>query len=325
MPYNSIIDRTNDADALIPTDEARGIIKEVCDSSWLFRLATKLQNMPTNVRTMPVMSALPIAYFVNGDTSLKQTTEVSWESKNITAEELAVIVPVPEAVLSDAEYDIWGEVRPALVDAFNVAINGAVLYGTNIPAAWTTDLGAAGLVAFATAAGHTASIAAFDDIYGATLGETADGAADGLLALIEADGFQATGHVAAVGVKARLRNCRDTDGNPIFVATPQAESSYALDGAPCYFPDDGSIDSSEALLISGDWRKLVYSFRQDITFKFLDQAVIQDAGGNIVYNLAQQDMVALRAVMRLGFALPNPINRMQQTEASRSPFAILTA
>ena len=57
----------------------------------------------------------------------------------------------------------------------------------------------------------------------------------------------------------------------------------------------------------------------------LDQAVIQDAAGNTIYNLAQQDMIALRAVMRLGFALPNPINRLQPTEASRAPFAVLTA
>jgi len=57
----------------------------------------------------------------------------------------------------------------------------------------------------------------------------------------------------------------------------------------------------------------------------LTEAVLQDAAGNIVYNLAQQDMVALRAVMRLGFALPNPINRMQPTAASRFPFATLTA
>ena len=65
--------------------------------------------------------------------------------------------------------------------------------------------------------------------------------------------------------------------------------------------------------------------RQDITYKVLDQAVIQDAAGNTIYNLAQQDMVALRAVMRLGFALPNQINRMQQTAANRAPFAVLTA
>jgi len=50
-----------------------------------------------------------------------------------------------------------------------------------------------------------------------------------------------------------------------------------------------------------------------------------DGAGNIIYNLAQQDMVALRAVMRLGFALPNPINRMNPTAATRYPFAVLTA
>ena len=77
------------------------------------------------------------------------------------------------------------------------------------------------------------------------------------------------------------------------------------------------------LLISGDWTQLVYAMRQDITYKVLDQAVIQDAAGNIVYNLAQQDMVAMRCVMRLGWNVPNPINQIQPTEASRYPFALL--
>jgi hypothetical protein len=83
--------------------------------------------------------------------------------------------------------------------------------------------------------------------------------------------------------------------------------------------------AASALQFAGDWSQLVYSMRQDITYKVLDQAVIQDAAGNIVYNLAQQDMVALRAVIRLGFALPNPINRMNQIAATRCAFAALTA
>jgi hypothetical protein len=65
--------------------------------------------------------------------------------------------------------------------------------------------------------------------------------------------------------------------------------------------------------------------RQDVTYKLLDQAVITDGAGKIIYNLAQQDMVALRAVMRLGFALPNPINRVNPVAATRYPFATLTA
>lgn len=322
MGYNNVISRT-DASALIPQEVSNEIIKAVPEASAVMRLARKLPNMSRNQRRMPVMSALSTAYFVSGDTSLKQTSEVNWESKYLDAEELAVIVPIPEAVLDDADFDIWGEAKPSLVEAFGIAIDQAVMYGTNIPASWTTNLGAAGLVARALAASNNASAAAFTDLYEAILGETGGGAA-GVLGLLEADGFVATGHVGHVSLRSKLRNTRSTDGVPIFKATMTDATRYELDGSPIIFPTNGSV-SSTYWLLSGDWTQLVYALRQDITYKILDQAVIQDAGGNIVYNLAQQDMVALRAVMRLGFALPNPINRMQATAVSRCPFAYLTA
>jgi len=226
--------------------------------------------------------------------------------------------------LDDSNYDIWGEVRPLLSDAFSVAISGALLYGTNIPASWTTALGAAGLFARATAAGHVVSTALFADLYEAIMGETGAGV-DGLFMTLEADGFMPTGHIASVGMRGRLRNVRDVNGVPLFVRSMQDTVRYELDGAPIYFPTDGTIVDATSWMFSGDWSKLVYAMRQDITYKVLDQAVIQDAAGNIIYNLAQQDMVALRAVMRLGFALPNPINRINTTAATRLPFAVLTA
>jgi len=45
----------------------------------------------------------------------------------------------------------------------------------------------------------------------------------------------------------------------------------------------------------------------------------------ILYALAQQDMVALRAVMRLGWEIPNPINALKTDKAERFPFAVLKA
>ena len=323
MAYNSLIGRT-DAAALIPEDASTEILKTLPETSIVMRLARRLTDMSVKQRQLPVMSALATAYFVSGDTGLKQTSEINWANKYIEAEELAVIVPVPEAVLDDANFDIWGEVRPALIEAFGVAIDQAVLYGTNIPASWTTNLGAAGLVALSTAAGNTVSAAAYTDLYEALLGETA-GAVSGSLGLLEADGFMATGHVADMSMKRKLRNVRSTVGDPIFRTNMQDSTRYDLDGSPIYFPVNGAISAATAWIVSGQWNQLVYAMRQDITYKVLDQAVIQDAGGNTIYNLAQQDMVALRAVMRLGFALPNPINRMQQTAASRAPFAVLTA
>jgi HK97 family phage major capsid protein len=307
---------------LIPQEVSSEIIKNVSETGALLRLARRLPNMSSNQKRMPVLNALALAYFVSGDTSLKQTTELDWTNKYIDAEELAVIVPIPEAVLDDAQYPIWDEVRPELEAAFNVAVTQAVLYGTNIPATWTTNLGAAGLVAGANAAGHQISAADYTDLYEAILGET--GAGDsGLLGLLEADGFMATAHLAHTTMRRKLRNVRDLDRNPIFLPSMQVRGQYDLDGAPCEFPLDGSL-SATYWLISGQWNQLVYSIRQDITWKILDQAVIQDVAGNIVYNLAQQDMVALRAVIRLGFALPNPINRMNTNAATRHPFAVLT-
>jgi HK97 family phage major capsid protein len=323
MPFNDIITRA-DAANLIPLDRSLEIFKDVATLNPVLQLARRLPNLATHQRTMPVLNALATAYFVNGDTGIKQTTDTSWAGVLLTVEELAAIVPVPQAVLDDSSYDIWAEVRPQLVEAFSVAITEALFYGTNIPASWTVALGAAGLFAAATAAGHVVSDANYADLYEGIMGQTGAGV-PGLLMTLEADGFVANGHIASPLMRGRLRNVRDINGNPLFKRSMQDEARFELDGEPIYFPTDNTINDNVSWMFSGDWTKLVYAIRQDITYKLLDQAVIQDAGGNIVYNLAQQDMVALRAVMRLGFALPNPINRMQPVAANRLPFAVLTA
>ena len=322
MPYNSLVSRT-DLASLIPTDVSDEILAHVPGRSVVMQLARRLPNLTVNQRTMPVVSALPTAYFVTADTGKKQTTEMTWADKYIYAEELAAIVPIPEAVLDDSSYDVWGQIRPMLEEAFAIAIDNAVLWGTNIPANWTTALGAAGVEALCLADSQEISIAAYTDLYEAILGETGAGAA-GLFGLVEEDGFMVTGSIAHLTMKRILRNVRATGGEPIFTNSMQGSNSYMLDGTPILFPTTG-VASATYLMITGQWDQLVYAMRQDITYKILTEAVIQDGTGAIIYNLAQQDMVALRAVMRLGFALPNPINRVQETEASRCPFATLTA
>ena len=70
---------------------------------------------------------------------------------------------------------------------------------------------------------------------------------------------------------------------------------------------------------------LVYAIRQDIDVKILDQAVIQDpATKEIVFNLAQQDMIALRVTFRMGWALPNPATRLNDGRVN-VPFAYIEA
>ena len=72
-----------------------------------------------------------------------------------------------------------------------------------------------------------------------------------------------------------------------------------------------------------DPSEFVLGVRQDITYKILDQAVIQDNTGAIVYNLAQQDMVAMRVVFRVGWQVSNTLNYDQAVEANRYPAAVV--
>lgn len=316
MAYDAVITRSS-AEALIPEVVSREIVQGVPEQSVVMRLGRRLPNMSTNKTRMPVLSGLVQAYFVDsvdgyGDSGLKRSSNATWSNKFIEAAEIAVLVPISESVLDDTNYDIWGEIRPRIVEAFGITFDRAVLFGENAPSIWPDSL-----LTGAIAAGHTVTAGTGTDLFEDILGEA------GLLRFVEEDGFDVNGHVAAMRMKSRLRGLRDADGGLIFQRTPQASTQYDLDGAPLEFPKNGSMDPTRALLISGDWSQLVWSMRQDITYKILDQAVITDSSGNIVFNLAQQDMVALRAVMRVGWQLPNPINRLQTVEASRYPFAVL--
>lgn len=316
----AIIDRTGAA-ALIPEDASREIIQNVATSSAVMRLARRMPNMSRKQQRLPMISTLPTAYFVNGDTGQKTTTNVSWENVYLNAEELAVIVPIPEAVLDDADYDIWTQIQPLIVEAFGVAIDAAILHGTNAPDAWPDDLATQ-----ISAASHTVDEdnAAFPDLFDALLGRgTADESS--VFALVEEDGFMVNGVLAQPVMKSKLRGLRDSNGQPIFVSDMKTGTpTYALDGNPLTFVENGAMASTVRAFV-GDWSQLVYAMRQDITYKMATEATIQNASGTVEYNLFQQDMVALRAVMRLGWALPNPLNRTNQTDATRLPFASLLA
>ena len=306
-----IIDRTGAA-ALIPEENAREIIQGVVTQSAVLQRGRKLPNMSSKTYKMPVLDMLPIAYFVNGDTGAKKTTKQAWDKKLITAEEIAVIVPIPEAVLDDSDYDIWGEVKPRVIEAFGKKIDGAVLFDDDKPSTWRD-----GVVTTATNAGSVVTIASGDSLYDKIMAE------DGVIAKIESSGYFVNGHMADISMRAKLRGLKDSTGNPIFKSDMQSGTTYSLDGSPMNFPNNGSFNKSKALMISGDFGQLVYAIRQDITFTLFTEGVVQNTDGTIAYNLMQNDMVALRAVMRLGWEIPNPINSVQTDKSKRCPFAIL--
>jgi len=313
MPvYGSVIDR-DDVGDIIPLEVSQELLGSIEESSHVLRMAKQLRRMSRYQKSMPVLSALALAYFVSGETGLKQTTELNWENITITAEELAVIIPVAKTTFDDADLNIWDACRPELITAFGVAIDNAILHGTNAPASWPTNICAA-----AIAAGNTVAYPTGADLYEDVMTE------NGTLTLVEQDGYEVNGHLARLSLKGILRGLRDANGQLIFLQNMQAASQYFLDGQKLLFPKTGILPATR-LLISGDWDALVYSLRQDMEMVVSKEAVINDAQGNIIFNFFQQDMIGIRVTMRLGWAMPNPINRVNPTAGTRYPFAVLTA
>lgn len=268
--------------------------------------------MSSAQQRIPVIAALPVAYFVNGDTGLKQTTEMAWANKYLDAEEIAAIVPIPEKVLDDTTYDVWGTVRPLLEEAIGRTLDAAIFFGTNKPASWPTAIVAAAVAAGNVVARGT-SIAA------------AGGLAEDfnlLFAAVEDDGYDVTGVLASRRFRRFMRSIRNVDGDRTNDVTPsgvwEISPRFAMTGM---WPT--GLSAAEA--VAGDFTQGLIGIRQDYTYKVLDQAVITDAAGLIIFNLPQQDMVALRVVARYAFQVPNPIN-LEDTDpasATRYPFAVM--
>lgn len=305
----NIIDRAR-AEALIQEQVVSTIFQDAPKQSVFMSLARKLPNMTSKQTRIPVLDMLPVAYWVNGDTGFKQTSQQAWDNVYLTAAELAVIVPIPEAVLDDADFDILGEVTPRVNEAIGARVDAAVLFGTNRPTEWQNDI-----ITMARQVGNNVSGGAVT--YDTLLGE------NGVISKVEESGHMVNGAIASMAMRGKLRGIKNTGGTPLFKSDMQGATQYALDGAPLYFPQNGAFDASIAQMIVGDWSQAVYSIRQDVTTKILDQGVIQDPNTKeIIYNLAQQDMIALRVVFRMGWALPNPATALN-SDRTLVPFAYL--
>jgi HK97 family phage major capsid protein len=314
MPYDNITSRT-DAGALMPEEVSRDLIRRTTEESAALNLFRRIPVARGQVR-VPILSALPIAYWVNGDTGLKQTTETNWANKFLNIEEIAVIFPVPDNVIADAEVNIWDESIPYMREAAGRLLDGTIFFGTGAPASFPTNI-------------EDALVSAGNDITEGTAAASGGYMADIDLAIteLEEDGFEPTAVVAATSFKGKLRAARAADGQKLDVGrvSPDLKS---LDGMPIIYPmrgmwptGGGAGTNTRAFFLDRD--QFVIGMRSDISFKLFTEGVIQDDTGAIVYNLMQQDMSAMRLTFRVGWQVANMINHDQPVEANRYPASAL--
>lgn len=325
MPYNSIATRaTPGTGPLIPEDVQREIVQSIEEKSAALQLMPHVR-MKRAQQRIPVMSQLPTAYWITGasldarDIGMKQTTSLAWDNVYLNAEEMAVIVPISKNLLSDMDYDFWSQVKPKVTEAFGVALDEAIFFGVNAPTTFPPSI-----VSGANGAGNlviagTSTVDFLDDINNG-------------MAAVEADGFDVTGFWARRQVKAKLRGLRDTTKGLLFLPDTPPNASVntgSLYGEKVVFSNAGlsgfATGATGYSMLGGQWDQSMLAVREDISMEMFDTGVITDNGSPpvIVYNLLQQDMVALRVTARFAWAIPNPVNRQQPTKASRYPFFVI--
>lgn len=307
--YNEIISRGSPTDPLIPESIVNTVIETLPEQSVLLSRARRVQ-MTSKTGRQPVLSALPAAYWVNGDTGMKQTTKAEWDNVTITAEELAAIVVIPDAYFDDASIPLWSQIQPLLVEAIGLKVDQAGLFGVDKPASWPTAV-----VPAAIAAGNTVTDGTGDDLGQdvAALGE-----------LMAAQGFAINGFASRPGLNWKLIGLRNEQGTPIYVPSLAAGTPSSLYGYPLNEVVNGAWDSDYELL-AADWSKFVVGVRQDMTFRIFSEGVISNDDGEVVVNLMQQDAKAMRVVFRVGFQVANPLTRLESDEDARYPAGVIEA
>lgn len=314
---------------VLPIEYGREIIRGLIGRSKALELGRRLPDMRGKTYKLNVNANLPVAGWVKNSQSTPNTegTEINrkpvstyaFEGVDIVAEELAVIVPISENTLADVEdfgIELASELQEQVIGAFQEAIDSAVFFGVGSP--WT---GFGGLVAGATSAN---AIVTWDGQGGASFYNAINEA----MTLVEKSGYLPNAILGGPTLNSAFRSSITTLGVNV---TDQGE----IGRLARHVDLTGGFNESSAFAVVGDFRYLVYAFREEMAMKLLTESIIQDPNsGAILYNLSQQDMVALRFTMRLGFALPNPVNRVSGTLSSDGkyiekgaaayPFAIIT-
>lgn len=277
------VDRTAAA-ALFEEQVAPRVIEKATESSVALSTLPVIP-MGSGTTRVPVLAALPSAAFLSGDQAAKPESAVSWSDKTITAEEIAVIVPISESAIADATVDIVDSIVRLIGQEFGRVLDAAVFFGTGAPATYPTG-GVHGL-----AVAETQTVAAVDE-------PATD--IDALYSILESAGFDPTDVYAGRAYRSTLRSVTDGSGTPLYQPMNGSVNVGSLYGVPLSYPLGWDAAKADALAV--DDSGLMLGLRQDVTIKMLSEATLTSFG-----NLAEKDSVAVRAVMRVGFQVANPV------------------
>jgi len=248
---------------------------------------------PGNSRTIPTLGT-SVTVKWTGEKEKKQGTAPSFSVITQTLKKLAAIVPMTEEILEDSAIDIVQLLGQLFAEAVSKEEDIQFFAGTGTP--WTGILNNANVNLVTQASGDVNQLTA-DDLL-----DMIDATPTGALT-----GAKFYMHRSILSI---IRKLKGSDGQYIYQnpgqGLPATIWNYPVETSDA-FPAVGDVTTGDQYILFGNLKQgAVFGDKQQLRVKMLDQATVTDEDGSTVINLAEQDMIALRVVERVGYVVALP-------------------
>jgi HK97 family phage major capsid protein len=250
---------------------------------------------PGNERKIPAL-ATSVSVSWTGEGQAKRSTQPTFDVVTQTLKKLAAIVPMTEEIIEDSTINLTALVAELFAEAVAKEEDLQFFAGTGAP--WTGILNN-GLV----------------NVVNTATDDPADITADDLLALVDAtptsviDGAK---FYMNRTVYSKIRTLREGVGTGTYIVQPPTAGGpasmwgYPVELSDAFTPVSTTGQDVPFVLFGNLKKTAIFGDKQQLRVKMLDQATVNNTTNNGTLNLAQQDMIALRIVERVGYVLALP-------------------
>ena len=261
----------------LPSDVASEILQKSQDESAIMSLARKI-TLPGRGATVPVITGDPAAAWV-GETEKKPVSNAEVGTKLLRPYKLAVIETFSAEFVRDAAA-LYDALIARLPKALAQKFDNTVIGGTTKPGSDFDNFAASTAQAVTAATAYTALVTAETDV--------------------AAHGGIVNGYAVSPQLKGMLLSAVDGNKRPLFInsvaegAIPVILGSRTVQSKGLY-----AAGSPNKAGIVGDWTQAIYGTVNGVEIAISDQATL--GTGESAINLWQQNMVAVRAEIEIGF------------------------
>lgn len=266
-------------DGTIPEKYQNMILKEVMENSKVMQLA-KYEEMDSKEKKFEYFAKGPGAYWVGEGEKIK-TSKAQWLQVKMVAKKLGVIIPCSREFLNYKMSDFFEVMKPKIAEAFYKKFDAAAILDVENPFLHAVEKSV-------KASGNVIDGALnYDNIL-----EMED--------LLTDEDYDVNAFISTKKNRSTLRNTHRIE-NGVIVESLYDRSANTLDGQPV--ADLKALD--KGTIYAGDFDYMYYGIPYGMSYKISEEAqlsTLTNEDGTPV-NLYEQELVALRVTMDVGFMI----------------------